>query len=112
MGHLQATTEEAVDGAVVRVEGEIDLANASELAEMLEPAGTSGGPVTVDLADVTFIDSSGLHALLEFAAHSLNGNGPLTIANPSRTVRRVMEIVGMTELAHIQVQVDNDHEHG
>ena len=110
MGHLQATIEEAADGAVVRVEGEIDMANAPELAELLEPAGTSGGPVTVDLTDVTFIDSSGLHALLEFATHSLNGNGPLTIANPSLTVRRVIEIVGITELAHIQV--DHEHEHG
>ncbi|MGZ8614943.1 MAG: hypothetical protein ACXWX4_09730 [Actinomycetota bacterium] len=61
---------------------------------------------------MTFIDSNCLHALLEFATVSFNGNGPLRIANPSRTVLRVMDIVGMTQLAHIQVQVDNDEQHG
>ncbi|MGZ8581587.1 MAG: hypothetical protein ACXWW9_09925 [Actinomycetota bacterium] len=41
---------------------------------------------------MTFIDSNCLHALLEFATVSFNGNGPLRIANPSRTVLRVMDI--------------------
>jgi anti-anti-sigma factor len=105
MKQFQAAIDKTTDGAVVAVGGEIDLANASELAEMLEPLRQSGSPVTVDLADVTFIDSSGLHALLEFAARSVNGNGPLTIANPSRTALRVMEIVGMTDVAGILVEV-------
>jgi hypothetical protein len=42
---------------------------------------------------------------LDFAAHSANGQGPLTIANPSRTALRVMEIVGMTDVAGILVEV-------
>jgi len=110
MEQLQATIDRTTDGAVVRVGGEIDLANASELAEVLEPLGQSGEPVTVDLADLTFIDSSGLHALSEFASHSLNGNGPLRIANPPRTALKVMKIVGMTKFAHIRVLVDDEQQ--
>lgn len=111
MTQLQLTIEEGAEGAVARVGGEIDFANSPELAELLKPLGTSAGPVTVDLSDVTFIDSNGLHALLEFATHSLNGTGPLTIANPSRTALRVMDIVGMTKLAHLRVVVNNE-QHG
>jgi anti-anti-sigma factor len=106
VGRLQGTIEQTTDRAVVRVGGEIDLANAPDLAELLEPLRSNRSPVTIDLADVTFIDSSGIHALLDFAAHSANGRGPLTIANPSRTALRVMEIVGMTDTTGILVVDD------
>jgi anti-anti-sigma factor len=105
VGRLQGTIDQTTDRAVVRVGGEIDLANAPDFAELLEPLRSSGSPVTIDLTEVTFIDSCGIHALLDFAAHSANGQGPLTIANPSRTALRVMEIVGMTDVAGILVEV-------
>lgn len=110
MAPLQATVAEDTDRQVVRLAGEIDLANSPELAELLEPLAAKG-PVTVDLRDVRFMDSSGLHALLNFAARSLNGNGPLTIANPSRTLLRVMDIMGIAQLPQIDIQVD-DEQHG
>ncbi len=61
------------------------------------------GPVTVDMANVTFIDSSGLH-LLARVASSLNGAAPLTLVNVPRRVLRVMEIVGMQDLSSIELR--------
>ena len=90
-------------GAIVSIAGEIDLASAPQFKEALEQVAVEKVPVTVDLAEVTFMDSSGLHALFTFAASS-NGNGPVRVVNPSRTILRTMQIVGMTAVPQIEVQ--------
>lgn len=90
-------------GAVLSVAGEIDLASAPEFKEALAQVAAEKIPVTVDLADVTFMDSSGLHVLFTFAS-STNGTGPVRVVNPSRTILRTMQIVGMTAVPHIEVQ--------
>ena len=64
---------------------------------------TAGGPISVDMADVTFIDSAGLHFLARVAG-SMNGAAPLTLLNVPPRVVRVMEIVGMTELPSIELR--------
>ena len=54
-------------GAVrVRVSGEVDMACAPELLDTLLAADVpSGGTLVLDLAGVTFMDSTGIGALLE-----------------------------------------------
>ena len=90
-------------GAIVSVAGEIDLASAPQFKEALDQAAAEKIPVTIDLAEVTFMDSTGLHALFTFASSS-NGNGPVRVVNPSRTILRTMQIVGMTAVPQIEVQ--------
>ena len=77
----------------LRLIGELDLATVTELKAALETVSRSD-PVTLDLAQVTFIDSTGLHAIMEFA-HSQNGSGPLILASPSATAKRALEIAGL-----------------
>ncbi|MGZ5317850.1 MAG: STAS domain-containing protein [Actinomycetota bacterium] len=98
------------DGAVLSVVGEIDLASAPQFKEALAQLVAEEISVTIDLGDVTFMDSSGLHVLLTFAS-SMNGNGPVRIVNPSRTVLRTMQIVGMTTVPQVEVQ-EADVQHG
>ena len=76
-----ATTAFA-DGHLVTVAGEVDIATAPQLAETLADAA-NGGTVRVDISGVTFLDSSGLHALV--AAHryiTRNGNTDLRSTAP------------------------------
>ena len=75
-----------------RLIGELDLSTAPRLKAALD--GLPQGSVTLDLAGLTFIDSSGLHAIMRFAS-SANGNGPLTLANPPAFVSRLLEIIEM-----------------
>jgi len=89
--------------AVVTVAGEIDLASAPQLKEALDRVAAERTSVTIDLAEVTFMDSSGLHVLFRFAS-AANGSGPVRIVNASRTVLRTMQIVGMTAVPQIEVQ--------
>lgn len=84
------------DRMVVVVRGEIDVATAPSLASAFADLASAGTPAdVVDLRHVTFCDSSGLSALI--AAHqSLPPGQPLTLLRPTRTVRRLLTLTGMT----------------
>jgi anti-anti-sigma factor len=55
-----------IDGGAVTValSGELDLAGVAELQQAIEHARVVGDRVAVDLADLEFIDSSGLRVLV------------------------------------------------
>jgi anti-anti-sigma factor len=66
---------------VLSVRGEIDLATAPLLRDLLLPALERGdGPVVVDLSDVPFMDSSGVHVLVNTQAELARQNRRLAVA--------------------------------
>lgn len=87
----------------VELGGEIDLATAAELGARLEAViDASTGAVTVDLAHVTFLDSSGLKALMS-AHRRLRAEGRrLTLRNPSEMVSRLFTVSGVTATLDVQ----------
>ncbi len=74
-----------------RLEGELDMATADDLSQLLRVASSKGDPIVLDFSGLSFMDSSGLRALLEGAGRP-NENGPVVILNPSDQVRRVLDI--------------------
>jgi anti-sigma B factor antagonist len=63
---LLAVHEHEQDAAVLSVRGEIDLGTAPMLREALQPAlERYTGAVVVDLSEVPFIDSTGVHVLID-----------------------------------------------
>src|SRR5688500_1584478 len=74
-----------------RLEGELDMATAGGLSELLRAAADNDEPVVLDFSGVSFMDSSGLRALLE-GARLPNGSGPVVIVNPTAQVRRVLDV--------------------
>jgi len=84
------------DGAVMlMLDGEIDLCAAPELEASLRRVGAEHSkPVVVDLDRVSFMDSAGVHVLLQFAL--LDGNRRrLALTRGSPQVRRLLEITGV-----------------
>ncbi|VVJ22382.1 Anti-sigma factor antagonist SCO3692 [Amycolatopsis camponoti] len=62
---FSTSTEPAATGPVLTVRGELDVATAPRLrARIAELTVTAGQLLVVDLADVTFCDSSGISALI------------------------------------------------
>src|SRR5690349_14757546 len=59
---LSRTTRGASE--VVTLAGELDMAHAPTVAETLDALTDDERPVVVDLSELTFIDSSGIHAIL------------------------------------------------
>lgn len=79
-------------GAVLRLSGEIDMATVSRLQEAFqELADRRLTEVIVDASMVTFMDSTGLHALVEGKRqiHEV-GSSLALVASPQ--VRRVLEL--------------------
>ena len=73
-----------------RLEGELDIATADGLQEVLHAAAYGDDPVVLDFSRVQFMDSSGLRALLQWA--SSDDCGPVVIKDPSPQVSRLLEI--------------------
>ena len=85
--------------AVVDVAGELDIATAPELVAALSDAqGRGADRIVVNLLDTTFIDSSGLTTL--FRAHKAHPEGgfSLVCAPDNLEVRRVMDLMGFTDV--------------
>jgi stage II sporulation protein AA (anti-sigma F factor antagonist) len=95
-GHgLVVARSDGAEGVRVTAAGEIDVASAPILAAELCAAIESGAAVVVDLGDVTFMDSSGLNALV-MAHHAAPGRISLGSVHPN--VRRVLEIAGVADI--------------
>jgi anti-sigma B factor antagonist len=79
--------------ALVVLSGEMDIVSSREFAEAIaELEGTSADHVVIDLGGITFIDSSGINALVQ-VVHAVEARGgSAVLASPSRVVQRVFEI--------------------
>jgi anti-sigma B factor antagonist len=84
------------DGSVVvSLAGELDLYNAHEVREaLIECCAEEPNRLVVDLAGVTFIDSTALGVLIEARTRMANRRGFL-LAAPGLETRRALEISGL-----------------
>ena len=90
-------TPSDVDGTrIIYVAGEIDLATAPLLAAALEQC--NGMRVCVDLARVTFMDSSGLGVLSAAHKRAAERDAQLTIANAAPNVLKVLAITNLDQV--------------
>jgi anti-anti-sigma factor len=80
------------------VHGELDIATTPELVEMLERLRRQRHAVALDLAAVTFMDSTGLTALMDAHLASQANGWSFVIRRVSPAVRRVFELAGVGRL--------------
>ncbi len=78
---------------VIALRGELDACTCRGLAEQL--GGPPGSLIVVDLAQLTFLDSSGLGLLHEARRTAIEDGGNLVVCNPAPVVERVLEITGL-----------------
>lgn len=93
---------------VVSLTGEMDIATAPELPRRLETLhGAGPHQIVVDLANLTFIDSTGINALA-VAAKAIQGNGgEMTLVAPTPHTQRVFEIVHLSEVVSIEQSLED-----
>ena len=94
--------ESGEDGVVLTLRGELDPHTAPRLRERIDEAFASDRvQMALDLAGVTFIDSSGLRVILSGHKEANERGGKLVLQSPSPTARRLLDITGL--LDHIDV---------
>jgi anti-sigma B factor antagonist len=91
------------DDAVLALRGEVDAYTGPSLSEYLDAAvAETAGNVTLNLSQVSFVDSSGI-AVLVAAAKKLRDRGKeLVVEAPPAMVAKVLEITGVTKLVRIE----------
>ena len=89
--------------ALVRVSGEIDLDSSPELRDELRRLIEGGCTrIVVDLAAVTFMDSTGLGVLARALRRAREKDGTLILASPQPAVRKILEITHLVKVFTIE----------
>jgi anti-sigma B factor antagonist/stage II sporulation protein AA (anti-sigma F factor antagonist) len=96
-----SVTTRLADPAIVTVvvRGELDLAHAGELKELLAQHLRRGTKLLLDLSAVTFIDSTGLAAVVMAVNKAREDGGELLLSGDLQPqARRLMELTGVLPL--------------
>lgn len=85
---------------LVSVEGEVDVSNAPELREALDEAlthaaGLEGHHVCIDIAQVPYIDSTGIGVLVGTVHRGEEQGVTVSVERPQRNVARVLGLLGL-----------------
>jgi anti-anti-sigma factor len=86
---------ESDHGVIVTVRGDIDLATAHDLEACVRGALDGASSVVVDMAGVTFLDSSGLRSLVLLQEEAQSHGTSITLRSTQRNVRRVFDLTGL-----------------
>lgn len=98
-GHLTVGVQDAPDGPVVSLAGDLDVTTVSLLKDATreifeQDAGTE---LVVDVAELAFCDSVGLSALARLRQDCDRVGWTLRVRNVQPYVRRVLIVSGLTE---------------
>ena len=80
---------------VVRLRGELDIESAPDLERVLLRSRPAGQRVVVDLAELKFMDSTGLRVLLRARAAADEGRWEINLRNVPPTIRRLFDMTGV-----------------
>ena len=90
------------DGSVVSVQGELDLSTASTLRKLFRDMIARGcRHVILDLEGVTFVDMSGVTALLLCLKKLRAVDGTLDVASPTDWVRHIFDLTHVSQIVPI-----------
>jgi len=85
------------------VGGELDIETAPRLEDATRASVEAGGPLLLDLSAVSFVDSTGIRAFLSMARR-LGEKGCVLLHAPQRNVRRVLDIVRITDVENVHLE--------
>jgi anti-sigma B factor antagonist len=87
---------------VIALEGEIDLNESPRVRETLQPMIDARTPrIIVDMAEVTYIDSSGLALFIEALQRTQAYGGQFRICGLRPTVRAIFDIARLDQVFRI-----------
>ncbi|HEX6967920.1 MAG TPA: STAS domain-containing protein [Micromonosporaceae bacterium] len=99
---LTVHTEQHGEVVVVSVAGELDMATAPQLQDRISDLLDRGHDrIVFDLDGLSFCDSTGLSVLIRAKNSCDENDGQVRLAAPQRTVLRVLQVSGLTEVLEI-----------
>jgi anti-sigma B factor antagonist len=98
MAQFEAKVSAQPDRVVVALAGECDLAVRDELSAALLTALGTARTVVVDLAELRFLDSSGIHGLVAAHHAAVRDSGRLYVVNARGPVADLLDLTGVGDL--------------
>ena len=99
---MEIEVETTDQRTLVTLSGELDASTASSLYDTLSELEVNDThTVVLDLAKVTFMDSTGLAVIVTEHKRLRHTDGSLTIFAPPSSVRRLFDITGLTTVLDI-----------
>jgi anti-sigma B factor antagonist len=95
-GGLRIAHHPAGERVLVRVEGELEMANVAAARRALDEALDCGpAPLVIDLRGLDFVDSTGLHVLVQLHQRCTATGRTLHLLVSDGPVRRTLEVSGV-----------------
>ena len=99
MTTFHATSGVNTDGDhLVEISGELDLASADQFLAAVSEAAEAATLLLLDLGAVSFMDSTGLGALIKVRNLVVDRGGEVRLTAVSAAVERVLDLTGMSEV--------------
>jgi anti-sigma B factor antagonist len=96
-GFVCSWTEDGLDAAWVRVAGELDLATVPQLERSLGEPQLQARLVVLDLRELAFMDSAGVHAIVNASIRARHVGGRLVLLRGPANVDRVFRLAGSSD---------------
>ncbi len=106
MVSVEFSAREGDGHVVVVLSGELDVAEAAQVAASLAVVATTGRDVIVDLEGLEFIDSSGLAALVRARQHVRRAGCDLLLAAPQQQVLRILAVTRLIDVFKVHACVE------
>jgi anti-sigma B factor antagonist len=95
------------DATIVAVRGDVSIDRADAFADRITSLAGDARPVIVlDLAEMNFICSRGLGAMVTLEADHRKTGGLVRLANPTRPIRQLIEATRLHKILPIYEAVD------
>jgi anti-sigma B factor antagonist len=95
------------DTAVVTIAGELHLGTVAEWEGRVESAAAGAPAVVLDLTELDFIDSAGVHALFRMVANADSHGSRLALVCPrERPARRLLQTLSLDTVVPMHETVD------
>ena len=106
MARVDLSTREYNGQVVVALRGELDIADAANVAAALTEIVARWPQIIIDLAGLKFIDSSGVAALARARKHARHAGGEVVLAAAQPQVTRFLTLVRLIDAFPIHSSVD------
>jgi anti-sigma B factor antagonist len=110
---MKIEVEKVVEDAVIKLSGKIDMNTSPDLRKAALALYTTGQHknVTIDFANISYIDTSGLATLLEIQVAAKERHATLTLSGLNEKVRYLIDVNGLTGFFRIEGSAwENSHE--
>lgn len=99
---MTTLSERPPSAATLALQGDVDLAADVIRAAAEEAIDAGCATLSLDLAEVTFIDSQGLKAILEARQSLRDAGAALVLEHPPVAVRRLLSITSLDGLLDVR----------